>query len=121
MIDQLLPALTLAAALGAGLIAGAFYAFSTFVMRALLRVPPLEGMAAMQSINVAGINPLFLGVFLGTAAACAATGGMAGLRWERRGAGSLLAGSLLYVGHSENFSDSRALFRLRGKTVYERV
>jgi chemotaxis protein methyltransferase CheR len=28
---------------------------------------------------------------------------------------------LLYVGHSENFSDSRALFRLRGKTVYERV
>ena len=30
-------------------------------------------------------------------------------------------GSLLYVGHSENFTDSRALFRLRGKTIYERV
>ena len=30
-------------------------------------------------------------------------------------------GALLYVGHSENFTDSRALFRLRGKTVYERV
>ena len=30
-------------------------------------------------------------------------------------------GGLLYVGHSENFSDSRALFRLRGKTIYERV
>ena len=28
---------------------------------------------------------------------------------------------LLYVGHSENFSDSRTLFRLRGKTVYERA
>lgn len=28
---------------------------------------------------------------------------------------------LLYVGHSENFTDSRDLFRLRGKTVYERV
>jgi chemotaxis protein methyltransferase CheR len=28
---------------------------------------------------------------------------------------------LLYVGHSENFSDSRDLFRLRGKTIYERV
>jgi len=28
---------------------------------------------------------------------------------------------LLYVGHSENFTDSRALFRLRGKTIYERV
>ncbi len=30
-------------------------------------------------------------------------------------------GGLLYVGHSENFSESRDLFRLRGKTVYERV
>ena len=28
---------------------------------------------------------------------------------------------LLYVGHSENFSDSRALFNLRGKTIYQRV
>jgi chemotaxis protein methyltransferase CheR len=30
-------------------------------------------------------------------------------------------GGLLYVGHSENFADSRDLFRLRGKTIYERV
>jgi chemotaxis protein methyltransferase CheR len=30
-------------------------------------------------------------------------------------------GGLLYVGHSENFTDSRALFRLRGKTIYERL
>jgi chemotaxis protein methyltransferase CheR len=30
-------------------------------------------------------------------------------------------GGLLFVGHSENFTDSRQLFRLRGKTIYERV
>jgi chemotaxis protein methyltransferase CheR len=30
-------------------------------------------------------------------------------------------GGLLYVGHSENFTEARELFRLRGKTVYERV
>jgi len=30
-------------------------------------------------------------------------------------------GGLLYVGHSENFTDSRTLFRLRGKTIYERL
>ena len=30
-------------------------------------------------------------------------------------------GGVLYVGHSENFTDSRDLFRLRGKTIYERV
>jgi len=30
-------------------------------------------------------------------------------------------GGLLFVGHAENFSDSRDLFVLKGKTVYERV
>jgi len=33
----------------------------------------------------------------------------------------LRPGGLLLVGHSENFTDSRAGFVLRGKTVYERV
>ncbi len=33
----------------------------------------------------------------------------------------LRPGGLLYVGHSENFTDSRELFRLRGKTIYERL
>ncbi|MBL8362688.1 MAG: chemotaxis protein CheR [Rubrivivax sp.] len=35
--------------------------------------------------------------------------------------GALRPGGLLYVGHSENFTDSRDLFRLRGKTIYERA
>lgn len=30
-------------------------------------------------------------------------------------------GGMLFVGHAENFSDSRDLFVLRGKTIYERV
>ncbi len=30
-------------------------------------------------------------------------------------------GALLFVGHSENFSDAKDLFRLHGKTVYERL
>jgi len=33
----------------------------------------------------------------------------------------LKPGGMLFVGHAENFSDSRDLFVLRGKTVYERV
>lgn len=33
----------------------------------------------------------------------------------------LKPGGLLFVGHSEHFSESRSLFRLRGKTVYERL
>jgi len=34
---------------------------------------------------------------------------------------ALKPGGLLYVGHSENFTEARDLFRLRGKTIYERV
>lgn len=30
-------------------------------------------------------------------------------------------GAVLFVGHSENFTESRDLFVLRGKTIYERV
>jgi len=35
--------------------------------------------------------------------------------------GAMQSGALLFAGHSENFSESKDLFRLRGKTVYERV
>jgi len=34
---------------------------------------------------------------------------------------AMTPGGLLYVGHSENFTEARDLFRLRGKTIYERV
>jgi len=35
--------------------------------------------------------------------------------------GVMKPGSLLFVGHSENFTDSRDLFHLQGKTIYKRV
>ena len=35
--------------------------------------------------------------------------------------GAIAARGLLFAGHSENFTESKALFRLRSKTVYERV
>jgi chemotaxis protein methyltransferase CheR len=35
--------------------------------------------------------------------------------------GVLQPGGLLFAGHSEHFTDVRELFRLRGKTVYQRV
>jgi uncharacterized membrane protein len=70
--DGLLRVLTLISALGSGLMAGFFFAFSVSVMKALSRLPPAQGIAAMQSINVVVINPVFLIAFFGTAAACAA-------------------------------------------------
>ena len=35
--------------------------------------------------------------------------------------GAMAPHGLLFAGHSENFNDSKDLFRLRGKTVYERA
>lgn len=62
--------LTFVSALGCGLVSGIFFAFSTFIMRALARLPPAEGIAAMQSINVAVINRWFFAAFFGTAVCC---------------------------------------------------
>ena len=61
---------TLCAALGCGLMAGLFFAFSVCVMKALAQLPPKDGIAAMQNINVAIQNPLFFVVFFGATALC---------------------------------------------------
>lgn len=95
--DNFIYALTFVAALGCGLIAGVFFAFSTFVMKALRRLPPQEGIAAMQSINVVVINPAFLTVFVGTALVCALLIIVAFMRYQQSDAVWLLIGGGLYV------------------------
>ncbi len=62
--------LTLTALLGSGLVAGIFFAFSNFIMRALGQLPENKGMAAMNAINVTVINPWFFLAFFGTGAVC---------------------------------------------------
>jgi uncharacterized membrane protein len=96
-VDPLLFALKLLAALGCGLIAGVFFAFSTFVMKALAQRPPAQGIAAMQAINITVINPLFLTGFLGTGAACFFLAVSSLLKWNQPDATYLLVGSLLYL------------------------
>ena len=96
-VDKVVWALTMVAALGNGLIAGVFFIFSFAIMRALSRITPYSGMWAMQSINIYILNPVFLGVFLGTAIVCAglAIGGV--IRWHLPGAGWLLTGTMIYI------------------------
>ena len=65
-MDSLLFGLTLATAVGSGLVGGVFFAFSNFVMKALGRLRPSEGAAAMQAINITAINPLFMTALFGT-------------------------------------------------------
>jgi uncharacterized membrane protein len=85
------------AIVGSGLTAGVFYAFSTFVMAALARLPPEQGIAAMNSINVTVINPWFMTVFLGTPFVCAILFVMALLKWSEPGAATIVAASLIYI------------------------
>ena len=97
MIDELLFTLTLTTALGCGLVAGILFAFSTSVMKALARLPSAQGIAAMQSINITVVNPLFMGAFFGTAAACVLVVVFSLLRWNEAGGVYLLSGGLAYL------------------------
>ena len=100
MTNKLLFALTLFSALGCWLMAGVFFAFSTFVMKALAWIKPEQGIAAMQSIDAAVPSSLFGMTFIGTAAACAALAVFSLFRWHKPGTRYLLAGSLLYLAGS---------------------
>ena len=97
MTGELLVGLTVVSALGCGLMAGVFFAFSAFVMTALARLPPAQGLAAMQAINVAVLNRSFLGAFLGTAAACALLVVSSLSTWHAPDAGYRLVGGALYL------------------------
>jgi uncharacterized membrane protein len=93
-------ALTVAAGLGSGMVAGFFFAFSICVMRALGRLRPDLGIAAMQSINAVVLNRWFFTAFFGTAAVCLVLGISAIANWGEPGAVCVLAGSLFYLGGS---------------------
>ena len=97
MIGPLITVVTFAAALGSGLMAGLFFVFSVFMMTALARLGAPQGIAAMQSVNVAILNPLFMIVFMGTAVFSVVTAVAAIWNWSAQGSGWLLAGSLLYL------------------------
>jgi uncharacterized membrane protein len=97
MMDKLILVLTIAAALGSGLIAGLFFVFSNTIMKALGRLPASEGIAAMNSINLVILNPVFLGVFLGTGAICALLTVSSLLRWQNPGTGYVVAGAAIYL------------------------
>jgi len=92
-----LPVLTFAAAIGSGLVAGVFFGFSSFVMKALGRLPTGKGVEAMQSINIAAVTPAFMLVFMGTALAALALGVAVIPRLNETGARLVLAGGLIYL------------------------
>jgi uncharacterized membrane protein len=96
-MQGLLFVLTLLAALGSGLMAGLFFAFSAFIMQAFAKRSAAVGIAAMQSINTTILNPIFFSVFFGTAVLSLALALLAVMEWSDAGSGWRLAGALLYL------------------------
>lgn len=97
MTETWLTGATIACAIGSALVAGMFYAFSTFIMNALRRLPSAGGIAAMQQINITVINPWFMSAFFGTAVLCLVLGGAAILNWQGTTSVLMLSGSALYL------------------------
>ena len=96
-MSAVLYAATLVTALGCGLIAGVFFAFSSFVMPALKRLPTEGGIAAMQSLNVLAVTPVFMTALFGTAATCLGLIAWAAFSWGEQPTALVLAGGALYI------------------------
>jgi uncharacterized membrane protein len=89
--------LTVACVAGAGLVAGAYFLFSNFVLGGLRELPPGAGVAAMQAMNRAAPNPLFVLALVGTGVACGVLAVTAVTRWSDGRAPWAFAGSALYL------------------------
>jgi len=96
-MEQLMPVIGTMALLGSALVGGIFFAFSSFIMKALANLPSPDGIGAMQSINVVVINPSFLGAFFGTAVLSLVAGGLALAGWDCPSAYFFLGGALFYL------------------------
>ena len=89
--------ITVAAAAGAGLVGGVFFAFSGFVLAALRRLPPAQGISAMQSVNRTAVTPPLMLALFGTAVLSVAVGIWAVRSWAEPSAKWALAGALAYL------------------------
>ncbi|MGV9882010.1 anthrone oxygenase family protein [Streptomyces sp. NPDC003006] len=97
MIDGPYFVLTVLGALACGLTAGAFAAFSAFVMKGLAALPPAQGIAAMKSMNVTAVGPAFMAVFLGATGLCAVLAVVTFVLWPEEGTFELLLGCALHL------------------------
>ncbi|MCW7943155.1 membrane protein [Streptomyces hygroscopicus] len=97
MIDGPYFVLTVLGALGTGVMAGVFCAFSALVVKGLDSLPPAQGAAAMNAINRAAMTPAFMIVFVGAAVLCAVLAVVTFVLWPANGTVQLLVGSGLYL------------------------
>lgn len=86
-----------AVVIGCALMAGMYFAFSTFIMSSLDAIPDAEGIAAMQSINRVILKSSFMPLFFATSVASLLLGVWGVSHWSDAGAHFLVGGGLIYV------------------------
>lgn len=84
-------------AIGCGLLAGVYFAFSAFVMSSLARLDQASGIMAMNAINVTIVRSLFMPVFLATSLASAVLATWSLFHRNEAGALLILGGAILYL------------------------
>lgn len=97
MSERVFYALTVAAAVSAGLMGGLFFVFSNTIMAALGRVAPASGIASMQAINVVIQNPVFFLAFFGPALLSILLAAAALLGWTGSGSTAIYIGAAFYL------------------------
>lgn len=97
MIQSIFSALLWFSAIGCGLMAGLYFAFSAFIMTALSRVPQAHGVSAMQSINAVILKSPFMPLFYGTTLASLALAGIALLGWSGVAASATIVAGIIYI------------------------
>lgn len=96
-MEWIVDGLLYAAAVSTGLVAGLFFAFSTFIMTSLEETPHPGGMAAMQAINRVILQSLFMPLFFGSTLIALVLAGLAVLNGDGASAGLTVVAAALYV------------------------
>jgi len=88
-----------AAALSSGLMAGVYFAFSGFIMKAFDELETAQSVTAMNAINEIILRSLFMPVFFGSSIISLLLIVIAFVYWDEAGAGlALIAGMVYFVG-----------------------
>jgi len=97
MAEIVIAALLWFAAIGCGLMAGLYFAFSTFIMSALDRLGAAAAAAAMNAINAVILRSAFVPLFFGTSVAALALIIAGLLRGSDPDVSVMVAGGTIYL------------------------
>ena len=84
-------------AIACGILSGLYFAFSAFIMTALRRIEPVQGISAMNSINSTILRSVFMPLFYGSTLASLILLVVGFVQRSEPGSTAMLAGGLIYL------------------------